>query len=310
MADRRKSTYWQSYRRVRSNVQAHISAIYTDDDDDDTQEICDMEDICSMQGNLDMQVGRFESDHSVPQSAEYESASTSSPLSENCSELTIDPGAENETFEKDLQEQVLSYMHLSDSDVSEDDDPDPGDVSLENELKTWASSFQIPHSALQSLLSTLRVHHPFLPKDPRTLLKTSTYYNVIDIDGGSYFHFGIASSLLRLLQDMPNLEATYIDSVLVQFNIDGLPLFKSTNAQLWPILSHVIEPFESKPSVVGLFSGNKKPGNVQQYLQSFKDEVLELMQNAMQIPNSGHKFGIQISCFICDTPARAFVKQS
>lgn len=36
-----------------------------------------------------------------------------------------------------------------------------------------------------------------LPKEPRALLKTSTYYNVIDIDGGSNYHFGLVSSLLK-----------------------------------------------------------------------------------------------------------------
>ena len=70
---------------------------------------------------------------------------------------------------------------------------------------------------------------------------------MIDIDGGSYNHFGLASSSLKLVQNMPNVEASGIDCVLVQFNIDGLPLFKSTNTEFWPIFCRVIEPFESKP---------------------------------------------------------------
>ena len=97
---------------------------------------------------------------------------------------------------------------------------------------------------------------------------------------------------------MPNVEASGIDSVLVQFNIDGLPLFKSTNTQFWPILCRGIEPFESKPFVVGLFSGDQKPGNVQEYLQSFKDEVTEVIQNGIQVPNTDHKLGVEISCFL------------
>ena len=32
MADGRKADYWKSYRRVRFNVKAHLSEIYTDND--------------------------------------------------------------------------------------------------------------------------------------------------------------------------------------------------------------------------------------------------------------------------------------
>ena len=45
-------------------------------------------------------------------------------------------------------------------------------------------------------------------------------------------------------------------------------------------------------------------------LQSFKDEVSEVIQNGIQIANIDHKFGVEISCFVCDSPARAFVKQT
>jgi hypothetical protein len=124
--------------------------------------------------------------------------------------------------------------------------------SLENELKTWASTFQITHSALQSFLSILRTYHPFLPKDPRTLLKTGTKYNVINLAGGSYYHFGLGKGILQEIAGS-GFNTLDISLVKIQFSIDGLPLFKSSNAQFWPILCRIVEPFESKPFTVGLF---------------------------------------------------------
>lgn len=62
---------------------------------------------------------------------------------------------------------VLSYHSLSSSDT----DHHLEDESLVDELRSWASQFNITHNALQSLLSILRPYHEFLPKDPRTLLK-------------------------------------------------------------------------------------------------------------------------------------------
>ena len=317
MAVRRSRTapFWQSYRRARANVQDHLSAIYLENG---------LQENVSIQENTNCSFARCEPENEGNTSQtdsfttsecdieEYDTACSFSPNS--LEPLIPDQKTESKNFEQnlDLLEEHIYFSYMSDSDISVDSSSD-SDISLEKELQTWASSFQIPHSALQSLLSILRVYHPFLPKDPRTLLNTSTYYNVVDIDGGSYYHFGLASGLLKLVQSMPNklnIEASDIDSVLVQFNIDGLPLFKSTNTQFWPILCRVVEPFESKPFVVGLFSGNQKPQNVHEYLQSFKAEVTELIQNGIQVSNTGHNFGVEISCFVCDTPARAFVKQT
>ena len=45
----------------------------------------------------------------------------------------------------------------------------------------------------------------------------------------------------------------------MQINIDGLPLFKSSNAQFWPILCLVKQPAVKDSVVVCLFSGQSKP---------------------------------------------------
>lgn len=44
---------------------------------------------------------------------------------------------------------------------------------LEDKLTTWALEENVTHNALNKLLRILKCHHPSLPLDARTLLKTT-----------------------------------------------------------------------------------------------------------------------------------------
>ncbi|GBL89107.1 hypothetical protein AVEN_33836-1, partial [Araneus ventricosus] len=102
---------------------------------------------------------------------------------------------------------------------------------------------------------------------------------------------------LTLLEDLSTIK--------LSFNIDGLPLFKSSSQQAWPILCLVNNIQNSKPFVIGIFSGHSKPDNVSKYLFDFIQDVKELLQN----PVIGRKtFEILIDAFICDAPARSYLK--
>jgi hypothetical protein len=92
----------------------------------------------------------------------------------------------------------------------------------------------------------------------------------------------------------------------LQINIDGLPLFKSTRHQFWPILGSIRNIENREPFIIGLFFGLKKPDNVCDFLQRFLDEFLELKNNGFEV--GGQTLKIKLHSIICDTPARAFVK--
>jgi len=82
------------------------------------------------------------------------------------------------------------------SDFEEHSNNNNGDANMASELGKWASSFSITAEALSALLTFLRLYHPSLPKDPRTLLKTPKQVDVKTIQDGSYCHFGIQNCLL------------------------------------------------------------------------------------------------------------------
>lgn len=180
---------------------------------------------------------------------------------------------------------------------------------LRSQLCHWAVTNSITHSALGQLMDILKQYHPSLPKDARTLLSTGKVHTCSDgirkIDGGSYYHFGIASGVISKLAFDSKLHAE--DHILLQINIDGLPLFKSSNMQFWPILGLLKGSFPSTPFVIGLFSGKAKPKNPEDFLTEFVSEMLELQLNGITL--NGQVYKISIQAFVCDSPARAFIKQ-
>lgn len=63
---------------------------------------------------------------------------------------------------------------------------------------------------------------------------------------------------------------------------------------------------ELKPMPIGIFLGKTKPTDINEYLTPFVNEAIPLLQNGFSV--NGHIISIKIRCFICDSPARAFVK--
>ena len=115
--------------------------------------------------------------------------------------------------------------------------------------------------------------------------------------GGSYLYLGIKNEIINAMESFQQQE------VLLDVNIDGLPLSKSSKLQLWPIL---VSFYESNVFVIGLFFGTSKPGNVNDFLVNFVAEANELINGSISLGNKEIKFGIR--SFICDAPARSFVK--
>lgn len=66
------------------------------------------------------------------------------------------------------------------------------------ELRSWATSHHVTHSAVTHLLHILKPYHSELPNDSRTLLKTPTTFQTRKLETGEYIHLG-----LRLGLDTP-----------------------------------------------------------------------------------------------------------
>ena len=172
------------------------------------------------------------------------------------------------------------------------------------QLKEWALRSNTPHVHINSLLTILDPYFEGLPKDARTLLKTKTNYDINDVAGGSYHHFGIQESIITKLNHYPYLRQQ--QNISIQVNIDGLPLFKSSNDCFWPILGLIIQENQPEPFIIGLWSGKSKPKDANLYLEKFVNEIKQISENGITYNDS--VYSVTIENFICDTPARAFIK--
>ena len=134
------------------------------------------------------------------------------------------------------------------NECSSDSEDDLNDESLQVELASWANEFLVKHNAMDSLLALLKKSgHPNLPSYARTLLGTTRSISVQVKSGMDYVYLPLAAELLKHFKRHPPNIVDHIDSLEISLNVDGLPLFKSCNKTLWPVLCAIVNV---KPVVV------------------------------------------------------------
>lgn len=62
------------------------------------------------------------------------------------------------------------------------------------------------------------------------------------------------------------------------------------------------------PMVIAIWCGNSKPTVLNEYLNPFVHELNEILRNGICIDD--YQINVIVRCFICDTPARSFIKGS
>jgi len=96
------------------------------------------------------------------------------------------------------------------------------------------------------------------------------------------------------------------EKLKISFNIDGIPLFKSSKLQLLPILG-VIKNFPGmSPFAISVFCWTAKPKPLDRFLNDFIVELNHLVTHRFR--SGKDHFFIEIHSFVCDAPARAFLK--
>lgn len=95
----------------------------------------------------------------------------------------------NESFER--EENSLSLDISEESDKSEAIEP----LNLRNKLAQWSIKNNVTNTAVNELLSILKVSIPDLSRDCRSLKETPREVLQQNIAGGLYKHYGIGSAL-------------------------------------------------------------------------------------------------------------------
>jgi hypothetical protein len=299
------ASYWSKRRKLRHEVECQLDDIDDNTANDERRGSSSarvhrwvQESMLTASPDKQRQQTKQESDNEEPQ-----------PLPD-----TSDQDQEDELLNQRDEEKLLQAYSLL---FAEEEEPEPeyldsysesdSDHSVDelwNSLVKWVSDYSVKLDALSGLLVILQKYYPDLPKDGRTLLGTKTTAKCVEIAGGSYVHFGIKKTIEQKCAEQP---APQGDTIAVKVNIDGLPLYKSSNSQLWPILCMFDnQDLNQEPFAVGIFCGKTKPSPVNDYLQQFVREAEELYALGFLLNQKPYNF--KISAFVCDTPARSLIK--
>ncbi|KYM97838.1 hypothetical protein ALC62_11463 [Cyphomyrmex costatus] len=177
-------------------------------------------------------------------------------------------------------------------------------ANFTNNLRKLAIDNNLTHAALNKILELIHPAYPFLPCTARNLLRTPRKLETISFDNGEMYYFGVEKCLTHKLQSgQLNKEILTINLII---NIDGLPLFKSSRTELWPILGRSDDLVDSRPFMIACFCGEGKPVNLEKYLKLFIEEMISLRKNGFHY--DAKIYYVEIECFAADAPARAMLK--
>lgn len=186
--------------------------------------------------------------------------------------------------------------------------PGTGGVSqaeVKRFLTNWLLEYNVDRTPTNALLRFLKRIFPRLPVDTRTLMKTPRNREVIDVSPGKYVHLGLKKSVDVLLgslnvEDLPN-------EIKLTFNIDGLPIAKSSTVSFWLILGRIenIPKLRKCIFLVGAYHGYKKPSCFNNFLEEFVKELKDMIH---QYTHRNRQLKVEVYFIICDAPALANVK--
>ena len=203
------------------------------------------------------------------------------------------------------QEMGCIGLNLGGPSTSEVDTGDEGDA-LGDHLSKWVNDFQVKQNAVDSLLKILKQFgHPNLPSSARTLLNTTRTIPVQNKSGMQYIYFPLAIELLKNLGRYPSVITDAIETLELSFNIDGLPLFKSSQNSLWPVLCALVNVKPVTVFPVVLTYGKSKPDDLS-FLEDIIRDLEYVLQNGIRFGN--RTLSVVLRCIVCDAPARAFVR--
>lgn len=146
---------------------------------------------------------------------------------------------------KERRERIASRLHEQFEEQSSENVTDNhnfcavnpiGGENLSQKMVHWINKYRIAKRGVNELLVILNSINGIepLPIDYRTLLKTQTNIELVQITNGKYWYNGIANCLKTIFENLDrNMD------ISLQFNIDGLPLARSSKETFYPILGTI-----------------------------------------------------------------------
>lgn len=143
---------------------------------------------------------------------------------------------------------------------------------------------------------------------PRTFyqfkkLTSSLPPEIVDFSSGKYSYFGVEEAFLYALKEKSRQSTLTTPSVSITFNVDGLPLYKSSGVAAWPLLAAF--SFFDAPIPVAIFCCYGKP-DVHILVDGVIKEIQALMRRGFVY--KGKSYTISAVSFVCDAVARVHLQ--
>jgi hypothetical protein len=213
------------------------------------------------------------------------------------------PAACRTADDDDPWKAIDDYHYLLTSDDSSDCE---GISDFKADMRQWATKYLIKQNAIDALLKLEKKHgRSDLPSCARTLLGTAQNIETTQISGMDYVYFGIKEELCKILQNYDPKLIDTCNSFELSMNVDGIPLFKSSSASLWPILCSIMNLKPVKVFAIAICYGQSKPDDLL-FLQDTVHEMSSLLRDGLTW--MGRIICIKLNCIVCDAPARAMIK--
>ncbi|VDP64141.1 unnamed protein product [Schistosoma curassoni] len=109
-----------------------------------------------------------------------------------------------------------------------------------------------------------------------------------------------------------NINQTLSDNsgIYLYINIDGLSMSRSSNQQFWPILGRIIAPRFSDVFMIGIYGGNSKPAEINEFSADTISEIKEMTDMGLFSVKFNKYIGIRLAAVICDAPAPSSVRHT
>ncbi|GBO16568.1 hypothetical protein AVEN_250828-1 [Araneus ventricosus] len=284
------SSRWQKNRNINFKVDKHMKEISRAAEVNNSLDYADLQ---LPHSPVSKKIKLLENSQNL---APFQSESASTPSTSFNSTYSI-----HSVIDSD---HIATSVDFSDSDeigadVSKSLIPIADDTDLQKNLGACFIKHNASHALINDILKILKPYHS-LPNDARTLLRTPQCLPAKQLSNGEMIYFGLLTGIKEKIKKGLIVNNGKLNLL---FNIDGLPLHRSSNKQFWPILCQIEETVDKSPFPVAVFCGSSKPDTVNDFLYDFVDELTSLKDGSLDIAHE-----ISIKGFVCDAPARAFLK--
>ena len=133
--------------------------------------------------------------------------------------------------------------------------------TLYDDLLLFMLIYNVSRRGMQHLLDVLRRHNVDVPKSIHSLKKDCNKHKfaILDISRGSFAYSSIIDNVTFCIKNNFLVLKDVFTNLTLQINVDGLPLFKSSQKGLLPILMMIKHCKYPKPLPLAVFCGVGKP---------------------------------------------------